>query len=85
MTVRREIAESSGEVHGATDNERHACGRRRDGEPAVSWRTELRGREADSKQSVDAEQRVRPPANMPPKPHVGLSQRRIRNCSRSIH
>ncbi|HEU5407303.1 MAG TPA: hypothetical protein VFU48_06015, partial [Nitrospira sp.] len=31
----------------------HACGRRRDGEPAVSWRTELRGREADLKQSVD--------------------------------
>jgi hypothetical protein len=53
MTVRREIEESPGEVHGAKNNERHACGRRRDGEPAVSWRAEPRRREADLKQSVD--------------------------------
>ena len=53
MTVRREIEESPDEVHGAKNNERHACGRRRDGEPAVSWRTEARGRKADLKQSVD--------------------------------
>src|SRR5574340_8489 len=26
------------EVHGAKNNERHVCGRRRDGEPAVSWK-----------------------------------------------
>jgi len=47
-------------------------------------RTEARGREADLKQSVD-----RPSgesaANMPLKPPVGLSQRRIHNCSRSVH
>ena len=36
MTLRREIVESPGEVHGAKNNERHGCGRRRVGEAAVS-------------------------------------------------
>ena len=36
MTVRREIAESRGEVRGSTKQSRHACGRRRAGEAAGS-------------------------------------------------
>ena len=36
MMVRCEIAQSRGEVHGAKNNERHVCGRRRVGEAAVS-------------------------------------------------
>ena len=36
MTVRDETAETPGEVRDAKNNERHVCGRRRDGEAAVS-------------------------------------------------
>jgi len=53
MTVRGETAKTPCEVHGAKNNERHGCGRRRDGEPAVSWHGEPRGREAYLKQYVD--------------------------------
>ncbi len=53
MTVRCEIAESPDEVHGAKNNERHVCGRRRDGEPAVSWRVEPREAEAYLKQYIE--------------------------------
>ena len=35
---KKAVQQGRSEVHGAKYNERHACGRRRDGEPAVSWR-----------------------------------------------
>ena len=33
---KKAIQQGRSEVHGAKHNERHVCGRRRDGEPAVS-------------------------------------------------
>jgi hypothetical protein len=36
--VKKSVQRGRSEVHGAKNNERHVCGRRRDGEPAVSWR-----------------------------------------------
>jgi hypothetical protein len=53
MAVRDETAKTPCEVHGAKDNERHVCGRRRVGEPAVSWHAEPQGREAYLTQYVD--------------------------------
>ena len=53
MTVRGEIAQSRGEVHGAKNNERHACGRHRVGEVAVSCAWSHEGPEAYLKQYVE--------------------------------
>ena len=52
MTVRDETAETPSEVHGAKNNERHACGRRRAG---GVLRAEPRGAEAYLKQYVEVE------------------------------
>ena len=35
---KKAVQQGRSEVHGAKNNERHVCGRRRDGEPAVSSR-----------------------------------------------
>ncbi len=35
--LKKAVQQGRSEVHGAKNNERHVCGRRRDGEPAVSW------------------------------------------------
>ena len=43
------------------------------------------GRRSQSPNSLLTDRAASPPANMPPKSHVGLSQRRIHNCSRSAH
>jgi len=62
MTVRREIAQSPGEVCGSTDTSSHACGRRRDDEPAVSWRAEPLAAETYVNQYVEATGGASPPA-----------------------
>ncbi|MCE3224906.1 MAG: hypothetical protein K0S58_3086 [Nitrospira sp.] len=36
--LKKAVQQGRSEVHGAKHNERHVCGRRRDGEPAVSSR-----------------------------------------------
>jgi hypothetical protein len=36
--LKRAVQQGRSEVHGAKNNERHVCARRRVGEPAVSWR-----------------------------------------------
>ncbi len=36
--VKKFVQRGHSEVRDAKNNERHGCGRRRDGEPAVSWR-----------------------------------------------
>ncbi len=46
MTVRDETAETPREVRDAKNNERHVCGRRRDGEGRCLLRVETRGPEA---------------------------------------
>ena len=84
MTIRDETAKAPGEVRGSTNKSSHACGRRRDGEPAVFWRVESREAEADLKQYVEVE-RDEPARRHAQKAHDGLSQRRIGGCSRSVH
>ena len=53
MGVRDETAETPSEVHGAKNNERHVCGRRRVGEPGSVLRVERRDPEAYLKQYVE--------------------------------
>src|SRR5687768_7468013 len=36
--LKKALQQGRSEVRDAKNNERHVCGRRRDGEPAVSWR-----------------------------------------------
>ncbi len=36
--VKKAVQRGRSEVRDAKNHERHVCGRRRDGEPAVSWR-----------------------------------------------
>src|SRR5690349_6392370 len=50
MALRDETAKTPREVRGSTNKSSHVCGRRRDGEPAVSWRVEPPEAEAYLKQ-----------------------------------
>ncbi len=84
MTVRDEIVGTPSEVCDAMNNRVNVCGRRRDGEAAVSWRAEPRVAEACSKQYVEVARGE--PARLDAESlRPSWSERRLGGYGRSAH